>query len=517
MSNHKGVDAQTADLLDAFMELSRRQPDRPALASPDGVLDYGQLAVKARHLTECLGSAPGIVAVAAEHRPQTVIALLGVLAAGGGYCPVDPAHPRSRREAMVRTAGCRLLLGGGADLAAELGLEYREIESDAVAGPQDRQSAADDRAAAADSETPAYLLFTSGSTGRPKPVVTPRRAISASVGSLRDLFGLTPEDRVLQFASLNWDTCFEEILPALTAGAAVVFDPDAHAGSFPRFLRMIRRTRITVLDLPTAFWHELVLHLVESGEKLPDSLRLLVIGGEAAAPARLADWSRLDTAGIRLLNTYGCTETTLVTHAVDLCGPLAARPGAAWDAAVPAPIGRPLPHVRQRIGAEGELLVGGPGLATGYLGLPEATAARFTEVDGEFCFRTGDRVERGADGLLTHRGRLDGELKVRGVRVDPAEIEAQIATHPEVGAVAVAGALVAGRTTLLAYVVPAARARTTGLDTEVRSFLRGRVPEQLLPSRVTVVPRLVLTPSGKVDRAASHRRYAPPDQVKGDL
>ncbi|MFD0823697.1 AMP-binding protein, partial [Micromonospora zhanjiangensis] len=204
------------------------------------------------------------------------------------------------------------------------------LEPAAPAGPADPAGPAEpaDLATAGltdtDPDAPAYILFTSGSTGRPKPVVTPHRAIGSAVPALGTAFGLTAADRVLQFASLNWDTCFEEILPTLTTGATVVFDDEAYTGSFRRFLRMVDRQRLTVLDLPSAYWHELVRHLVEEPAALPDSLRLVVIGGEAVSPARLADWRRLGTDRIRLLNTYGCTETTLVTHAAELHGPLAA-------------------------------------------------------------------------------------------------------------------------------------------------------------------------------------------------
>ncbi|GAA1402080.1 hypothetical protein GCM10009639_45140 [Kitasatospora putterlickiae] len=451
-------------------------------------------------MAERLGAAPGVVAVPATHVPDTVVGLLGVLAAGGAYCPVDPAFPPQRRREMLTAAGCRT--GVGTD--PELGLEP-------VGLPRLADSHGDGPRRRPEPEQPAYLLFTSGSTGQPKPVVTPRRAISATVDSLRTLFGLTPEDRVLQFASLNWDTCFEEILPTLTTGAALVLDREAHSGSFPRFLRMIERERITVLDLPTAFWHELVLHLTEEGVTLPGRVRLVVIGGEAANPARIADWAALDTGRIRLLNTYGSTETTLITHAVDLHGPSGAARERAWAAGDRVPIGRALPHVRERIDERGELLIGGPAVALGYLGLPEATAARFTEdAEGERWFRTGDRVSRAPDGVLTHQGRLDGELKVRGIRVDPAEVEAHIGGHPGVHAVAVTGATVAGRSALVAYLVPRAGAAAGSLDAEVRAYLRDRVPGHLVPSRITVVPELVLTASGKIDRAASHRRHAAP-------
>jgi nonribosomal peptide synthetase protein VioO len=397
-----------------------------------------------------------------------VIGLLGVFAAGGAYMPIDPAFPAERVEAMRAAASSQPVTG------------------------------------------PAYVLFTSGSTGEPKPVLTPGEAFGTTVAALTALFELTADDRVLQFASMNWDTCFEEILPTLTVGAALVFDDEAHTGSFRRFLRMVEERRISVLDLPTAFWHELVRHLAEDDDPLPECLRLVVIGGEAASPARLADWHRLKTGAIRLLNTYGCTETTMITHAADLPGPKHAADPAGPDVDR-IPIGRALPHVRELIEDTGELLIGGPALAAGYLGRPEATAERFVErADGRW-FRTGDRVSRAPDGLLFHEGRIDHQVKVRGVRVDPGEVEAHLTRHPAVAAAAVTGVTLAGRTALVGYVAaPGSALENTGaLDsTDLLAWLRQRVPAHLVPSRITFVPELVHTTSGKVDRAGTHRRYA---------
>ncbi|GGQ68156.1 hypothetical protein GCM10010166_42720 [Couchioplanes caeruleus subsp. azureus] len=446
-------------MLAGFLAAARAHPDRPAVRADGAELSYAELAARVAEFAGRLGERPGIVGVPAGHDVDTVVALFGVWSAGGTYCPIDPGFPEERRAAMARAVH-----RGEGDPAA------------------------------------AYVLFTSGSTGEPKPVATGHRAIATTVRSLRDLFGITPDDRVLQFASLNWDTCFEEILPALTGGACLVFDADAHRGSFPRFLRMVARERITVLDLPTAFWHELVGHLHESGEGLPACVRLVVIGGEAAAPGRVAQWAALPTGHARLLNTYGCTETTLITHAVDLHGPLAARPA---GPAAPVPIGRALPHVVERLGDGDELLIGGPALADGYLGRPEATAQRFVTVAGERFFRTGDRVSRGGDGVLTHRGRVDHEVKIRGIRVDPAEVEAHLAGHPGVRAALVTGVTVAGRTALAAYVVPRAGTPGAGLPARIAEHLRGRVPAHLVPSHIHVVTELAYTASGKVDRRAS--------------
>ncbi|MFI7421290.1 AMP-binding protein [Nonomuraea sp. NPDC049684] len=545
------------DVLHEFARTAGLHPGRPALVHDGRTVTYAELAAWVRAVARRLGPDPGAVGVPASRTPGTVAALLGTLAAGGAYVPVDPAHPRARRQAMLAAAGCRTLVASGPDAWAPDGV--RVIEPPDHSAPDSSSDGSFDggphglfdggsdgfldggpvgELSVVAGDAPAYVLFTSGSTGAPKPVVTPRRAISVVTGALRELFGITPADRVLQFASLNWDTCLEEILPALTGGAALVFHDGVHSGSFRRMLRAVADERISVLDLPTAFWHELVRHLADEGTALPPCVRLVIIGGEAVSPSRLADWRALDTGGVRLLNTYGCTETTLITHAIDLHGPLADElaaehpptdpPGATVGERVP--IGWALAHVEQRVSAEGELLVGGPALALGYLGLPEATAARFVtpEAGGGRFFRTGDRVTVVGGGALVHEGRLDHELKIRGIRVDPAEVEAHIAGHPGVSAVAVAGVTVAEHTTLAAYVVPRpnpgqdaehrkpgrdagdqqpGRGAEGGLADDVREYLRERVPGHLVPGRITVVPELAYTTSGKVDRAGSHRRY----------
>ncbi|MEU4226642.1 amino acid adenylation domain-containing protein [Nonomuraea sp. NPDC026600] len=530
------------DLMKDFAGAVSRYPDRPAITHNGRTLTYTELDAWVRATARRLGPRPGVVGVMASRSPATVAGLLGTLAAGGTYVPIDPAHPWPRRRALMSASGCATVIATDpAALAepaepAEPAESAEPTESAEPAEPGERLVGLPDLPNPAEAahkpetdtvvagDDPAYILFTSGSTGAPKPVVTPRRAITTATRALRELFGLTPGDRVLQFASLNWDTCFEEILPTLTTGATLVFHDHAHSGSFHRMLRMIGAERITVLDLPSAFWHELVRHLADERATLPACVRLVVIGGEAVSPARLADWRGLGTDGIRLVNTYGCTETTLITHAIDLHGPLAA--GGAGER---VPIGRPLPHVRQHLSEDGELLVGGPSLALGYRGLPEATAERFVELGSERYFRTGDRVSAAAkspaaespaaespiaesqvaDDVLTYEGRLDHELKIRGIRVDPGEVEAQISGHPRVGAVAVAGVTVADHTTLAAYIVPGPPADDDpALAADVRDYLRDRVPCHLVPSRITVVPELVYTASGKVDRAGSHRRYA---------
>ena len=504
------------DVVGAFFAAARANPHHPAIAGNGRELCYGDLERSVRDLARRLGPDCGVVGVLVTRSADTIVALLGTFAAGGSYCPIDPTFPLERQRALLRTSGARLVVATAPGQRSPSELPLLELAG-AAASAAPRRAIENGTLAAVDPDQPAYLLFTSGSTGEPKGVLTPRRALDAAVHSLRELFAITPADRVLQFASLNWDTCFEEILPTLTGGAALVIDDEAYTGSLPRLLRLIARERVTLLDLPTAFWHELVNYLGEERAALPAGVRAVIIGGEAARPARLAEWRTLETSGIRLVNTYGATETTLVTHALDLHGPLA-EPSEPDDSG-PVPIGRRLPHVTEHIGEGGELFVGGPGLALGYLGLPEASAARFPLLDfgdgPQRYFRSGDRVSRTASGALVYRGRLDNQLKIRGIRVDLGELEAELARHAGVAAVAVAGVSVADHTALAAYVVPRSSADARTLGATLFAELRARVPAHLVPASIHVVSDLVYTASGKVDRAGLHRRHAAASNFKG--
>ncbi|OBB44636.1 AMP-binding protein [Mycobacterium sp. 852002-51961_SCH5331710] len=495
-----GVDA-ACDVVFDFIAAARDWPHRAAVMHNGVSITYRDLADRvgrtAQHYRARRFDNGGFIGALVSHTPAVVDQILGILQAGGVYCPIDDALPVARRE----------------ELAARIGLDQLFTSDSSAHEPTNlRIEALGDQPACVKSELlepvwsasdPAYVLCTSGSTGTPKPVMVSRRALTVTVRALRHLFTLTPEDRVLQFASLGWDTCLEEILPALTAGAALVFDDAAHSHSFPAFVRMLAERRVTVLDLPTAFWHELVLYLHEEQTTLPESVRLVVIGGERVDPTRLGQWRDLDLGHVELLNTYGCTETTMITHAVQLSGPGAETTVAAFD--TETPLGRALPHVRDHVTDDGELLVAGPALATGYLGLPDLTATGFPVVDYGFgptrWFRTGDLVTRGEDGLLRPHGRVDEQLKVLGVRVHPAEVEAQLTAHPAVVGAVVVGERSLGRTSLTAYVVQTG-AITAG---DLKQYLRERLPSQIVPTRVKFVAALAYTSSGKVDRAATRR------------
>jgi amino acid adenylation domain-containing protein len=498
---------QSADVMADFTAAAHEWPHRPAIVHNGTTLTYHDLEQRVRLNAACYlargfgnGGPSGMVGALVSHKPTAIEHLLGILRARATYCPIDAALPIARKEALAAVLGLDRLFA--------LAPAPEEPTSLRIETPDENPLTAcvDLPEASWLPEDPAYVLCTSGSTGTPKPVVVSRRALTATVGALRDLFALTPEDRVLQFASLGWDTCLEEILPALTAGATVVFDDAAHSGSLPRFVRMLAEQRITMIDLPTAFWHELVLYLHEEQMSLPESVRLVVIGGERIDSTRLRQWRDLNVDHVRLLNTYGCTETTMITHAMQLCGPGTEPDVAACD--TEAPLGRPLPHVLDHVTDEGELLISGPALATEYLGLPERTESGFPVEDHGSgltrWFHTGDLVLRGHSGILYPLGRADEQVKVLGVRVHPAEVESQLTTHPAVAGAVVVGERLLGHTSLTAYVVLAGLATAA----ELRAYLRERLPSQFVPSRVKFVAALAYTASGKVDRAATCRAAA---------
>ncbi|GAA1548379.1 hypothetical protein GCM10009827_080830 [Dactylosporangium maewongense] len=467
-------------------------PGLPRLAAPDTVaircgaesLTYAELNRRAAALALALRASvvagPPVVAVAAHRDIGTIVALLAVWRAGGAYLPIDPEQPAGRIAELVAGSGAGLAVG---DAPWPDGLRV-------VAPPAGTVPAVDHAAP----DGAAYVLYTSGSTGTPKAVVVDHEALAARVGWMRRDYRLGPGDTVVQFAPLAFDAHAEELWPALGAGATVRLLPDGPL-SLPDVLAGPDGAGVTVLDLPTAYWHDLVAQI--DAIAWPPRLRLVILGGEAVHAAAVARWRARFGDTVRLVNTYGPTEATIIATSTDL-GP--------DDTTGPPPIGVPLPGVRVAVvdaglrpvppGAYGELLLGGAGLARGYLGRDDLTRDRFVTWPpsglGARCYRTGDRVRLRADGRLDFAGRLDDQLKVRGFRIEPAEVEHHLLECPGVtGAVVVAhgGALVA-------YVAGTA---PTGA---LRARLAARLPGHLVPDRWVAVDALPRTPTGKVDRRA---------------
>jgi amino acid adenylation domain-containing protein len=498
---HAGVAAQAA-----------RNPGAAAVAAPGGeTLDYAALDARANRLAahlRRLGVGPEArVGVVLDRTPELIVALLAVLRAGGAYVPMDPSYPAERLRWTAEDAGLAAVITQ-ARLRGAFPAALPALSPD---DPGDAARIAAEPAAApeveVDPEGAAYVIYTSGSTGRPRGVVVPHRAAAGYVEHIGPRFGVRAGDRVLQFASPVFDASVEEIFTTLRAGAALVLRDDAMLATPGAFLEALQERGVTVAGLPTSYWHD-VAAAVAAGAALPRTLRLMVIGGEAALPERVDAWARHAGGAVPLLNVYGPTETTIGATLSDLTrrdGP----PGA------PVPIGRPVDGGRAYVldavgnpvpaGVPGELYVGGSPVARGYLGRPAVTAERFVPdpfgPPGARLYRTGDRVRWQAGGELEYLGRADDQVKVRGYRIEPGEVEAALGDHPGVREAAVLALPdETGGRRLAAYVAPAA---SGGPDAAtLRAHLQDRLPAYMVPAVFVMVDALPRTAGGKVDRRA---------------
>ncbi|MEZ4449167.1 MAG: amino acid adenylation domain-containing protein [Nannocystaceae bacterium] len=522
-------DAPRSTVVARLLEQVARTPDAPAVEAGGAVISYAELERRARALAHALrgrGVEVGErVAILCPRAPSLAIAILGVLLARVTYVPLDPSWPAERVRLLVRDAGCRVLLDGagvrGVDTSS-LDLGERVVEGGgerpddrASTGLGDLERVTIDAAAEiveppplVDAPTPgdvAYVLYTSGSTGRPKGVVVDHAAVDNHAVAMARRFRLAPGERVLQFASPAFDAAVEELFPTWIAGATLIFRPEGALDSSAAFTRALAEASIDVVNLPTAFWHVWAEGLGDGA--LPPSLRLVVIGGEAARPAVVARWRA--RRGPTLLNTYGPTEATVTATDHLLVGRLGDELASDDDA---APIGRPIANVSAYVldasrrpvppGVAGELYLGGVGVARGYLGRPELDAARFLADPfrpGGRMLRTGDLVRRRADGALLFLGRADDQIKIRGHRVEVGEIEAALVALPGVRhAVVVPREVGPGDRRLVACLV--AETSPPPAVGELRAALAARLPAFMIPSAFALLDRLPLTDRGKLDR-----------------
>jgi amino acid adenylation domain-containing protein len=498
-----------------FEEQVARTPNAPALEAAGRAFSYDALNRHANRLARTLlatGVGPGArIALCFERSPAQLVALLATLKVGAAYVPIDPRDPEARRRAILEETAPALLLTHGAVRAA-MATDVPSLCVELEALPEERNAVDDNVLVAVGPEDPAYVIFTSGSTGRPKGVVVSHRALVNFAWYARDSYEMRPNDRVLQFASLSFDAAAEEIYPAWFAGACLVLRDEEMSLSPARLADACARLGLTVLDLPTAFWHQLVAAIAARTATLPAGVRLVIIGGERAEPEQVAAWRAHVGSSARLLNTYGPTETTVVATVQDLT-----HRAAIEAEAREVPIGRPIANTRAYVldadgalvapGAEGELFLGGAGVALGYLHRPELTAERFVrdpfahESDARM-YRTGDRVRQLSDGTLEFLGRVDHQVKIRGRRVELGEIEA-VLNHcdgvTEAVVVVVREDSVGGLRLAAHVVLAGGRSEPPpALFAQMSALL----PEYMVPTQVHVVEALPRTASGKIDRAA---------------
>jgi amino acid adenylation domain-containing protein len=472
-------------------------------------LTYQQLDQQANRLAHYLqrqGVGPDVpVGIALERTSALVVALLGTLKAGGAYVPLDPTYPAKRLDFIVQDAQMPLVLTHSRLKDRFAGVQAKVICLDAI-WPELVNEAANQPLSPVQPSNLAYVIYTSGSTGQPKGVMIEHRSVAAFVQTAAQAYAIQPQDRVLQFASINFDTSIEEIYPCLIQGATLVLRSEAMLDSLEQFAALCQAWEITVLDLPTAYWHELVLGLSSNNVLLPQTLRLLIIGGEHAWPDRLQMWYDQVGIQVQLLNTYGPTETTVVATLADLTEeqPLTiGRPIRGTQAYVLDHHQNPTP-----IGVPGELYVGGISLARGYLNQPVLTAERFIELqpglDKIRLYKTGDLVRWRDEGTLEFLGRVDDQVKLRGFRIELREVENCLQHHPQVDqAVVVLHTPESGPSLLVAYIVADNRAGEGGLEVSaLRAYAAEILPAYMVPSRFLVLDDLPMTPNGKVNRQA---------------
>ncbi|WP_326799894.1 amino acid adenylation domain-containing protein [Streptomyces sp. NBC_01808] len=469
MGDAAAAGAPAAPLPQLFVRQVRRTPDATAVVADGTTVTYRELNARANRLAHALaarGVGPEeVVALVLPRTPELVVAVLGVLKAGAAYLPVDPAYPEARKAYMLGDARPALVIDDPR-MVAELSHGWPDTAPDLAADPRH----------------PAYVIYTSGSTGRPKGVAVTHTGIASLGRTHAEHLGVDPNSRVLQFASPGFDAFTWEVCAALLSGAALVFAP-------PDGLRAALDDVTHATVPPSA-----LAAAADPGARVAT----LVVAGEPCPPGLVARWAPRR----RMLNAYGPTETTVCTT---ISAPLA-------PSDTSPPIGRVIPGTRVYVlngllrpvppGTAGELYVAGPSLARGYLHRPALTAERFVADPygpaGTRMYRTGDVVRWRADGQLEYVGRADRQVKVRGFRIEPGEVEAGLTAIPGVTqAAVVARPDPHGDLRLVAYVV----AGDGGTDPHrLREHLRERLPGHLVPSAFVMLGELPLTPNGKLDR-----------------
>jgi amino acid adenylation domain-containing protein len=496
-----------------------RTPNAIAVVSGSEQLTYRELNRRANEMASRLRrkgvGSETIVGICMEGSPALIAGIIGILKAGGAYLPIDAAWPRERIAFLLEDSHASLLLTQRSLLARLPSASAEIICSEEPASPDDAVGTnAPPNPAIVDPL--AYVIYTSGSTGQPKGVMVTHDNVVRLFQSTEDWFRFDATDVWTLFHSPAFDFSVWEMWGALVHGGKLVIVPYSVSRAPELFYELLARERVTVLNQTPSAFRQLIRAEQELESAAPPlALRWIIFGGEALDPQSLRPWfDRHGDQQPQLVNMYGITETTVhVTY----------RPLTRADLDCGSVIGTPIPDLQLYIlderrqpvpiGVAGEIYVGGPGLARGYLHRPELTAERFvphpfTNKPGARLYRTGDRARFLPGRDLEYLGRMDDQIKLRGFRIEPGEIESLLGQHPAVReAVVVVREDKPGDKRLVAYAVTHPPGPAPG---ELRRYLQERLPDYMLPSAVVVLDKLPLTSSGKTDRQALPRPDQPP-------
>ena len=515
----------TPPIHELFEAQVERTPDAIALVFGEQQLSYRDLNVRANQLAHCLRKLnvgpEVVVGVCLDRSLEVAVSLLGILKAGGVYLPLDPAYPKHRIAFMLEDSKATVLLTQTRLIHGLPEHRARVVDLDTDSEATIRESA-ENPTSLIQPDNLAYIIYTSGSTGRPKGVLVSHGSIAEHCGDAEKYYELKPTDRVLQLASMSFDLSLEQILPTLIAGARlVVVGPEVWRAN--EFHSKAAEVGLTVVDLPTGYWQELIQDWTAGSEpELSAPYRLFLVGGDAMSPEALDLWQQSPLGAIRLINAYGPTEATITATAYET-GSQSCN-GVRFHR---VPIGRALAnreiYILDRdsnpvpIGVPGELHIGGRSLARGYLNRPDLTADKFipnpfSSLAGARMYKTGDLARQLADGNIEYIGRTDHQVKIRGFRIELGEVETALAQHFAVRqAIVSTHQDVRGEKRLVAYVVGDHEHGPTAND--LRAFLKDRVPEYMVPSVFMLLESIPVMPNGKADRGALPK----PDQTRPEM
>jgi amino acid adenylation domain-containing protein/non-ribosomal peptide synthase protein (TIGR01720 family) len=492
-----------------FEEQVKKTPDAIAVVFEEQQLTYKELNDRANQLAHYLHSlgvkAEMMVGICLERSLEMAIAILGVLKAGGVYIPVDPNYPTERITDILKDAQVSVIL-------TQQHLKAKLSSLKIAIVPLDRnwlnilQDSSDNCLSEVNAENLAYVIYTSGSTGKPKGVAVSHQALVNYTLDIAEQFKLQACDRVLQFASIGFDVVVEELFPTWSRGATVVLLEHKQLISCSEFQQLIAKQQLTVFELPTAYWHQWVSELSQSQETVPNCVRLAIVGGERISNERLRQWQTLQTP---LIHVYGLTETSVTSTVYHLNSD-----AETLEEGVELPIGRPIANTQiylldsylqlVPIGVAGEIYIGGEGIARGYLNRSKLTAEKFipnlfSQTPGARLYKTGDKAKYRKDGSIEYIGRIDYQVKLRGFRIELGEIESTLNRYSKIrDCVVINQENFPGEKRLVAYLVTE-KSQQLGIE-QLRSFLKQRLPEYMIPSAFVILETLPLTFNGKVNR-----------------